>query len=44
MTESTCLPFFHRWSKWSELVVNRQGRGVQTRTCEVCGKTQVRFA
>ena len=39
MTKNTCLPFFHKWSKWS-LVVNGYVGKSQWRICERCGRVQ----
>jgi hypothetical protein len=34
---------WHRWTRWTEVKASIDKRFFQLRTCEKCGKTQVRL-
>lgn len=35
---------FHQWSRWSALIVTKDGEAVQIRTCALCNRHQIRSA
>ena len=35
---------FHRWAKWSDVIVTKDGAPVQVRTCTLCNRQEVKMS
>ena len=38
-----CLPLFHKWSRWGDVMVNDHGQAFQYKHCLKCRKAAVRW-